>query len=288
MTKHRTQRVSRLRRRKTLRRRGGNKDGKPPKKPLWDRSQPTAFGTRLAEAAKKGETVFGLSTITDKAGNVRLDRDSLGEQEASPAPLVSRRDAAAEAAANAELAAADKALEEANEAAAKAEAELAKLLAAARGPGKAAQDSLAEKEAKLAALQATRKSLETEVAEAAKLTAEKEAAKAAAKLPQGWTRNGPDVENDVWYEFSEGDIQKSQFSNPNYPDMPPYWVEQQDAKTGEVWFANKNTKASQWERPKAGGKRRRIRGGEKPSIPHVQVPKPSGQPPPPTPGGRRR
>jgi hypothetical protein len=232
MTKHRTQRVSRLRRRKTLR------GGLPPEKIVGKR----AFQQAAEAAAAAGKnSLFGVQIVKD---------DGKRDQR-----LFSRGDqAAAKAAANAELAAADKALEEATAAREAAEKVLEELDRAARGPGKA--------------------------------TAEKAAAKAAADLPEGWTRHGPDVENDVWYENSKREI--SQFSNPNYPDMPPYWVEQQDAKTGEVWFANKNTKASQWERPKAGGKRRRIRGGEKPSIPHVQVPKPSGQPPPPTPGGRRR
>ena len=243
MTKHRTQRVSRLRRRKTLRRRGGNNEKK--RAPLWDPKAKTALQLAAEDALKRGETnILGIPIVTDEKN--------------SSEGLFLRGDPAADrarqAAANAELAAADKALAEATAAREAAEKVLEELERAARGPGKA--------------------------------TAEKAAAKAAADLPEGWTRHGPDVENDVWYENSKREI--SQFSNPNYPDMPPYWVEQQDAKTGEVWFANKNTKASQWERPKAGGKRRRIRGGEKPSIPHVQVPKPSGQPPPPTPGGRRR
>jgi len=100
-------------------------------------------------------------------------------------------------------------------------------------------------------------------------------------LPPGWTRHGPDEENDIWYENTDG---TSQFSNPNYtPKLPDGWIERQDAE-GDVWFVNQNTKASQYQRPKEGGKRRRVRvGGKKPETSHQEI----GKPLPPD-GGRRK
>jgi hypothetical protein len=92
-------------------------------------------------------------------------------------------------------------------------------------------------------------------------------------LPSGWKRRGPDEENDIWYEAPDG---TTQFSNPNYtPKLPDGWIERQDAE-GDVWFVNQNTSTSQYQRPKEGGKRRRVRGGggEKPETSHPKVGKP--------------